>query len=695
MMRKNFTHFLTIVLLCVGINMVQAQTVVWPTADTSTIRASQFANANQIFQITKTAVAPPAGFTGWVSKPISCGDPAKLDSSQWVWTTNTTSRGAYGGNRGMVAPTAANGSAFYDSDYYDNRGSDAAAAVGSGQAPAAQTTELISPTMNLTGSNDIIVEFHQLFRRFSATMSKLQYSTDGGTTWSRDYEFNPQGEIPVNSGTPNPVLATSTDSTKKRVPLVGVSGTANFKIKFIFVANYYYWAIDDVKILNGKYYDMRVDPFYAIPPSLYTPKEQLDTIRFLADVRNVGTNAMNNVKLQVKVWRDADKALVFSSTSSQYPTSFKADTAYENRILPDKMPPSAMSQVGKYFGSYRVLGDSSIRDLNPSNDTIRFEFWVSDTAAANSIVVAGIGNSNYAKENTSISVTRVSDAFWTGTEPRSSRYGNYFRINSAPATVTTLSARLNPIPARGRRVQASIYEWADADKDGVIQATERTLVAAADSLIPRTLPAFTGGFNQWMRFNLTDITTNKFFYPKAKTDYIAVIEYDAPAIAAPVDSNYLRMVFSNNSYPYNAMQYVTDSVGAPRYGFVYGKSAESDWFPSGFGSSPALIPNVRLNVLPFRLSSTPTLLAGNNKIMLSPNPVGREGLVNIDVELEGGSAALLRVLAIDGRLMAEQVLDRFEKKNIRLETNDYPSGTYLVQILTQDGIMTKKFVKAE
>ena len=68
---------------------------------------------------------------------------------------------------------------------------------------------------------------------------------------------------------------------------------------------------------------------------------------------------------------------------------------------------------------------------------------------------------------------------------------------------------------------------------------------------------------------------------------------------------------------------------------------------------------------------------------------------NVDVQLETASDALLRVMTIDGRLVAEQVLLKFDKQNIQLDVSSYATGTYILQILTPEGIMTKKFVKAE
>ena len=191
---------------------------------------------------------------------------------------------------------------------------------------------------------------------------------------------------------------------------------------------------------------------------------------------------------------------------------------------------------------------------------------------------------------------------------------------------------------------------------------------------------------------MVDINTNKSFYPKANTGYIAVVEFDAPAIAAPVDSNYFLMVFNSDTYNYGAMRYVTDSTGSPRYSIILGKTADSEWTTGGF-TNQTLVPVVRLNVLPF-ITNTTTVLSNKNTMLLSPNPVGQDNVVNIQVDLEKVSDALFRVMSVDGKLMSEQVMDKFQKQTIQLQVNDYPAGTYLVQILTPEGIMTKRFVKA-
>ena len=692
-MRKIFTHFFAMMMLLLSVNTLSAQTTVfWPTADSSTILASQFADTTQIFKSTTATPTPPAGFKGWTSKGLLSADPAKVNATHWDWKRNAKAdKGAFWGTqRALASPTAANGCAVFDSDNLD----------GSLASPAPHAGELISPIINATGYSNIVVEFNQFFRKFESECY-LQYSIDGGATWSRLVNVFPNKDLKTNERTYNSFTATNTDSTKIKVALPGSVGNSNFRIKFVFDGDgfgsggpgadqgYYFWIIDDIKLTNEKFYNMRVDQFYALPPNLYTPKEQLDTVRFLADIRNIGSVPMNNVKLQVNVWRASDGALVYTGTNTQYPASFGLDTSYENRLVTQALLPSATQQAGRYIGSYRVIGDSSKVDINPANDTIGFQFWVSDTTNANSVVVANVGKSNFTKENLSTTITRVSNAFWTGTEPRSSRYGNFYRINAEPSTMTSIIARFNPKAAARRSIVASIYEWDNTNGDDFVDAAERNLVAGAEQIIPANVANDIG----WYTFKLADIATGGNFYPKAKKNYLAMIEFDAPSIAAPADSNYLLMVFNHNTLPYGAMRFVTDSVKSKRFAFVLGKSSTDRWDARGI-SDDTYVPVVRLNVLPFKLTATPIVLTGNNKIDLSPNPVGKDYL-NIDVQLEKASDALFRVMTIEGKIVAEQVLDKFEKQNIQLEVNNYPSGTYIIQILTPQGIMTKRFVKTQ
>lgn len=690
-MKKSFTKVLVATLLLVGfftVTNAQAPKTIWPIAsDSATIRASQFADSSQIYWSRTGNLTAPTGHKGWITRGLSSADPAKKDSARWVWKRNSVPTGAYyTSTRPLGSPSTLNGCAIFNSDFLDTKG--IAGNFGAGESPSPHKGELVSPVMDATGVTDIVVQFNQYFRQYQSAVY-IQYSVDSGTTWSSNFNLNTT--IAVNSSTLNPVVATNSDSTLMRVTLTGSVGTNKFMVKFVFDGDFYFWCVDDVKVLDYKFYDMKMSTFYAIPPSLYTPKEHMEPMRFLADVSNSGNRAMTNAKLIVKVWQSSTGTLVFSDTTAQYPTSFKADTTYENRLLPKAFTTSGLTP-GVYIGSYRIRGDSSLVDVNPGNDTARFAFVVTDmTDTLSSLNVTGVGRFNYVKENaTAFSPTRNADSYWTATEPKSWRVGNYYRVVKGKTTqISTLAVVLNANAAAGRSLAATVYEWKDANADGVVQATERTLVAVADTLVPATQATTLS----WFFFKMKDLTTNKSFQTKDTVNYLAMVEFDAPAPAAtPL---YLSCGFSRGSYDYSAMRFVTDSTKAPRYTIVIGKTTDSDWSTTGYGGSDGgtITPSVRINILPFRVN-TNDVLSADNKMDVYPNPVGAN-FVNINVDLAKQSDAAIRVMSVEGRFMSEQVIDNLSKQNIRLDISDYPAGTYIAQILTADGIMSRRFVVAK
>ena len=692
---KKILRFLTVALCFAGFATINAQ-VLWPTADSATIRASQFSSAAQVFTVTRATPTAPVGFTGWTTMGLNAVNAAALDSTVFEWKASASAAGGayWGTQRILGSPSRANGAVTFNSDFLDNRGS--TTGDGTGPSPSPHIAAIVSPIMNVTVSNpantDIAVVFHQHFRNFTAN-TFIEYSLDGGATWSPN-KVNVNLGLAANAGTLNPVVASNTDSTKKIVVLPGVTTSANFRLRFTFDGEYYFWTFDDVSVVAiSKYYDMALvynGTFLAIPPSFFTPKPQLEPIAFGGDVKNQGTKPMNNVKLQVNVWRARDLVNVYSATTAAgaYPTSFKSDSVIENRILPGRL---AINQLdtGRYIGSYRVIGDSSVVDLNPGNDTFRFTFWVSDTAASKSqFVAAGVGQSNFSKDAGFASLTRNADAFWTAAEPKNYRFGNYyFFAKGVTTTITSLVAGVDAKAAAGRSLSATLYEWKDLNDDGIIQVGERTLVAAADTIVPAAEPS-TGTF---FIYQLQDINTGKLFYPKDTTGYIAMIEFNAPAPATP--AVYLRGGFGNSAaVNYNAMRFVTDSLGKPRYSIILGKNADSDWTTGGY-TTQTLVPVVRLNVLPFKFRlDTKDVLSSDNKLNISPNPANTT--MSVDIDLVKQMDLGLRIITVEGKLIADQVFEKIQKNNIQVDVSTYANGTYILQLLTAEGILSKRFVVA-
>jgi hypothetical protein len=675
-MKKFFTKMSLVGAFALCFTAMNAQ-VIWPTADSATIRASQFADTTQIFWQKTGGPAPAANFTGWVTKGVTVSGSATKDSARWVWRADASaSGGVYWGTQTAIgSPSRLNGAAVFNSDYLD--------AIG---ITAPHSGELISPKMNLAGYRGLSVQVNQSYRNFQS-QAQVSYSSDDGVTWSTPINMN--SDIGTNVRTLNPVIKTNTDSTLKTIKLIGSVGSANFRIKFIFDGNYYFWILDDIKIIPSVDYDVQMTPFYAIPPSLYTPKDQMEPIRFGASIRNVGNKPMPNVKLAVNVWNSATGANVFSATTAagQYPATMIADTLLEKRVLPTSLNARNLAP-GVYVGSYRVLGDSSSRDAVPANDTARFAFVVSDTSAALNVAVTGIGRSNYTKENSIQVLTRNADSYWGATEAKTWRVGNYYRIQKGKSsTITSIIANVNPAAVAGRTLLGALYQWNDVNSNSVVEATERTLVAYAE------VPVAAGATGStWYIFNLVDLITSKPFIPKDSTGYLAMVEFDPGAPAAtPV---YPTAAFCQ-VYDYQGMDYV-DTLG--RYTIVTGKNGTTDWslggYSDGAGGKAKLVPGVRINVAPF-VVDVKDILSDDNKMTIYPNPSGSVSVITADVELTKATPAVIDIMTIDGKTVAEQIVDNMQKTKVEIDISGYAAGMYIFKLTTPNGIMTRRFVVAK
>lgn len=102
-----------------------------------------------------------------------------------------------------------------------------------------QDEQLISPTLNASGCNRVILQFSNQFRFFGAEMADVDVSTDGGSAWTNVLRM--QG---VNDGYPTP--------NTKSIDITSViaSNPSNVRIRFHYYnATFeWWWAIDNIKV---------------------------------------------------------------------------------------------------------------------------------------------------------------------------------------------------------------------------------------------------------------------------------------------------------------------------------------------------------------------------------------------------------------------------------------------------------------
>ena len=437
--------------------------------------------------------------------------------------------------------------------------------------------------------------------------------------------------------------------------------------------------------------DLAINPnFVAIPPIYFSTLDCFEPIHFMADVLNVGTLPQVNTKLEVKIFNTTG-AEVFSSVSTQFPNSFLPNTVMENRILPDSFLRTNIRRVGKFNGYYRVFGDSL--DANPTNDTFKFSFWICDLpygSYSNCMFnTPDVGLSNLSKEDSFSVSTRPANSFWASNEPHSWRIGTFYRINRGftRPTAQQLIARLNTKAAAGRVLTAGLYEWVDANNDGVVNPTERVLVGIDDTIIPLNTP----NESTWLKFYFRDVLTGGLVIMRDSTNYLAMIEWDAPnsTINCNADSCYLSASFSTQ-YNYAAMQFLTDSLNYPRYNMIIGKTDISDWTTAGF-TNQALAPVIRLLTFHYTVPTEDLINEGYN-INILPNPV-TENSVSIDIQLPKETPIMIKIVDINGQLKYQNKIENASKSTeLRLDSQIFNNGLYIIELQTSVGSIFKKFV---
>ncbi|MBS4013801.1 MAG: choice-of-anchor J domain-containing protein [Bacteroidetes bacterium] len=96
-----------------------------------------------------------------------------------------------------------------------------------------QNADLITPTLNLSGYNNVRLTFKHYFRSYTGSSATLSYSVNGGSTWTQIQQWT--------ANTANP-------ATFDQV-ITAVAGQSNVKFRFKYQGTWgYYWDIDDISI---------------------------------------------------------------------------------------------------------------------------------------------------------------------------------------------------------------------------------------------------------------------------------------------------------------------------------------------------------------------------------------------------------------------------------------------------------------
>ena len=604
--------------------------------------------------------------TTWMNYGTAVG-VADLDA-KWEYRGTTTtpsnavgSRGAYAGPAGtgqlpIQSTTAANGFVVFDSDFLDNAGI-AGNFCGTGAlACAPHVANLETGVINLLGHPTVDLLFTQYYRRFAGAggvqtvpATYLDFSTDGGVTWSGNVTLN--AGIAVNSATTrNSAIAVSIGQY--------VGNQANVKIRFRFDGDYYFWQMDDIKIISTPKNRMTFTAgsdgspaqdivFGANQESARMGRMTLKQVRpiaFDANCFNSGQNAQTNVKLQMKIFNATTGAMVQTINSPIIASLASGDTATWNQLntYTTSWTPSA---VGRYDFTYNLVSDS----VSIASDTL-----------GSVIVSDSVMSLDYGNWNNSIGASTNTTQWGDGSQ------------------MTNMQELVNDEMLFGARV----YLGSTSQAGAILE------LAVYDS------SAFGGNTSGWDANKLVAYGQQVLTASDITNGYA---EYN---FADTVTGRGVLLNFSNIGYYFNLTMYNNsgantllirnDQTFGARSGTKYMYlAALSSWY-SGYSNSKTF------NNLWIHSINCPATNAANcmttslgenplNQVVLAPNPAS--DFVNVNFGLLYGEHAV-EVLDLSGKVVRSTKV--MADANVPIFVGDLQRGLYLVRIAKGGDVKTFK-----
>ncbi len=378
------------------------------------------------------------------------------DTAKWEYRgPNTTpditvgSRGSCSSFAPLESATQANGFVIFDSNWYDDPGATCGGAPGSGLVPVPHESYLMTDVIDCSGYDDILLEYYQAVRHFSA-IPALLVSGDGGATFDTVYDarnfYNPNEGSPFNDFVSLNISALAGNSSQV---VLKFSWSPSHRIPAF--DGYYYWMVDDIRLIAKPKNDLVLTD-YALSSVDFNgpvtvaygqiPAEQNPEAYALVGLLNQGINDQTNVASRFHVYDANDDFVNMSQTMTLKADSFA--------ITSNMLDLSGASMWSEYMYAIAAVSDSasdfdpagvrpSVDSVNPANTLM-----VTDTVYAvdNGYANREIG-SNYA------------DAF--GAARDGARFANVMHIKN-PDTVTAVRIYLGPSTIPGGDVLIEIKD---------------------------------------------------------------------------------------------------------------------------------------------------------------------------------------------------------------------------------------------
>ena len=361
------------------------------------------------------------------------------------------SRGSCGASSVPITSiTSQNGFVIFDSNYWDDDDG-ICGGLGTGQDPAPHLASIITPSVNLSGVNTVVLTFQQQYKHYQTTTTKVYVSNNNGNSWT---------QVLANSG------VFSANSEWKTVNITAqAAGFTNVKIKFEFSGTYYWWLLDDIALYSPNPNDLQLaNPAYSefgivASPIIFDdmmynayPQSMIPSFKFTGQGTNIGGNSQTQVRLFVDVKKNG-MATTYSSSSPASTLNGGQSTLFQLSTLYTTAP-----EVAEYFIYYNL--DQLQIDDNAVNNLDTFNYFITPHT--------------YSRDEYSLETVFTPQAIYAG---QKIEVGNVFQARSSGLQFASIQAVLGEGTTLGSEVYGIVW---NLDRTEILGQTNPYTVNLAD-----------------------------------------------------------------------------------------------------------------------------------------------------------------------------------------------------------------------
>jgi hypothetical protein len=595
------------------------------------------------------------------------------DGKGWGWTADGDCQASFMPSPcNMNTPTICNGAVAINSNALDV----------SGACQATCPSSLFSPNIDLSNVTitALNLQFSQSIREFNSTYFVIT-SYDNGATYPDTFAIN--NDIFSNDN--------YTDNQLVRVGLCGIDPSIKqIKFQILINANYYFWGIDDVFLVNEAYADPQANNnFWAVAPSLKTPRSQATEVPLLSDVRNNGAVPSPNTVLTAKVNKVTGTGALGAQVYTQdlsYGTLQECEQIENVNFATKYQEPS---EAGRYRLTYTINSDNNkVR----SNDARSSDFFMTDNIFSNGLTEAEFGRA-YLRDF----IGGVNPAFIGANVNFWSLGTNYYFPKGSVARIKEFRFGVDTTVAFGAysaQLTCSVYKILNNDTDAAnITSDERVLVGkgfAPDGAEELFVDNTTAGRRR-SSFNITDLNGGELIL-EDNTGYLFMVD-----VRQFSGTKYFPFLSFNPNSSNNTLRWsYTEATnlaftqeGINRYfGTVVSRGATDTDVPAERSLATNFFKRMYSQVVVDDITGTKDPLA-ETALNIHPNPATTDLFVDLNLA-QISKTVKVEMFDIAGKKVISQSFQNARTEALKINVASLNTGMYVTKITTDEGFITKK-----